>query len=154
MTSHHSILHTGTEEQQTCAQLDDQALNSFIQQQKNINTKRKTQTDVQKWHNWCTSVGETRSIGELTETQLDRLLGHFFAGIRKKDGTLYEPDTLSSFQRSLDRHLTQELHKPYSILRDAQFSSSRQALKAARKFLVSQGKGKAQEGVMSTTSFV
>ncbi len=31
------ILHyIGTEEQQTCAQLDDQALNSFIQQQQNI----------------------------------------------------------------------------------------------------------------------
>ncbi len=29
--------------------------------------------------------------------------------------------TLTSFQRSLD-HLTQELHKPYSILRDAKFA--------------------------------
>lgn len=124
-----------------------------MEQQKNVNTKRKTRTDMRTWNTWCESVGEKRSIGDIDEEELDRLLGHFFAGIRKKDGTLYEPDTLSSIQRSIDRHLTQELHKKYSILRDPQFSSSRQALKATRKFLRSQGKGNkpnASEGLQST----
>ncbi len=54
---------------------------------------------------------------------------------------MYEPDTLTSFQRSLDRHLTQELRKPYSIIRDTpRFSSSREKLKAARKMLKNKGK--------------
>ena len=61
--------------------------------------------------------------------------------VRKADGSICEPDTLSSFQRSLDRHLTKDLHKPFSIIRDVQFASSHEKLKAARKWLKSQGKG-------------
>ena len=61
--------------------------------------------------------------------------------VRRKDGSLYEPDTLSSFQRSIDRHLTKDLHKPYSIIRDTQFAPSREKLKASRKFLKGKGKG-------------
>ena len=49
--------------------------------------------------------------------------------MRKSDNTLYKPDTLTSFQRSLDHHLTQELHKPYSILRDAKFAFLREKIK-------------------------
>ena len=52
-----------------------------------------------------------------------------------------EPDTLTSFQRSLDRHLTQDLHKSFSIIRDVPFAPSREKLKAARKWLKSNGKG-------------
>ena len=61
--------------------------------------------------------------------------------MRKADGTVYEPDTLSSFQRSTDRHLTKDLHTPYSIFRDVQFAPSREKLAAARKWPKSQGKG-------------
>ena len=64
-----------------------------------------------------------------------------FVTIRRKDGTLHEPDTLTSFQRSIDRHhLTRNLRQPYRILRDQEFTS-RDALKAARKRLKSEGKG-------------
>ena len=52
-----------------------------------------------------------------------------------------EPDTLTLFQRSIDRHLTKDLHQPFSVLRDVQFMDSREKLKAARKWLKSQGKG-------------
>ena len=78
---------------------------------------------------------------DLPPEELDRLLGHFFVSIRKNDGSIYEPDTLTSFQRSLDRHLTKDLHKSYSIIRDTQFAPSREKLKAARKWLKSNGKG-------------
>ena len=54
---------------------------------------------------------------------------------------MYEPDTLSSFHRSIDRHLTKDLHKTYSIIRDTQFAPSREKLKASRKFLKGEGKG-------------
>ena len=97
-------------------------------------------------------MGETRKLGCLSEGELDRLLGHFFATVRK-DGALYEPDTLSAFQRSIDRRLTQDLKKTYSILRDPCFTSSRQALKASRKYLRAQGKGNkpnASEGLQSS----
>ena len=42
---------------------------------------------------------------------------------------------------SLDRHLTKELHKPFSIIRGIQFAPSREKLKASRKWLKGQGKG-------------
>ena len=70
---------------------------------------------------------------------LDRLLSHFVT-VRKNDGSLHEPDTLPSFQHSLDQHLTQQ-RKPFSIIRDQQFASSREALKASRKHLKMEGKG-------------
>jgi len=39
---------------------------------------------------------------------------------------IYEPDILTSFQRSLDRHLTQNMPTTYSILRDPEYAGSRQ----------------------------
>ena len=47
-----------------------------------------------------------RQIGGIPPTELNRLLGHFYCKVRKNDNTLYEPNTLTSFQRSLARHLT------------------------------------------------
>ena len=54
---------------------------------------------------------------------------------------MYEPDSLTSFQCSLDRHLTKDLHKPFSIIQNVQFAPSRDKLSAVRKWLKSQGKG-------------
>lgn len=112
-----------------------------MDEQANKNTKRKTTHDITKWYKWCEEHGEERKLDELPLDELDRLLGHFFVTVRKKDGSLYEPDTLSSFHRSIDRHLTKDLHKTFSILRDMNFTPSRDKLKAARKWLKSQGKG-------------
>ena len=120
---------------QAGALLDDSELQEFVEQQKNVNTKRKTQSDLRRWYSWCKSVGETRDIGDIPPEQLDRLLGHFYVKVRKSNGEKYEPDSLTAIQRSLDRHLTQDLHRPYSIIRDRLFQSSREKLKAARKSL-------------------
>ena len=54
---------------------------------------------------------------------------------------MYGPDSLTALQRSIDRHLSKDLHKPYSIIRDQQFASSRDKLNAARKSLKKAGKG-------------
>ena len=105
--------------------------------QQNKNTKRKTNSDIRKWYEWCEEHNETRKLEDLPPEELDRLLGHFFVSIRKKDGSIYEPDTLTSFQRSLDRHVTKDLHKSFSIITDVQFAPSREKLKAARKWLKS-----------------
>ena len=113
----------------------------LLTSKKNKNNKRKTESDLKTWYSWCAKHGETRELNDIPPTELDRLLGHFFVTVRRKDGSLYEPDTLSSFQRSIDRHLTKDLHKPYSIIRDTQFAPSREKLKASRKFLKGKGKG-------------
>ena len=108
---------------------------------KNQNTKRKTNSDIKKWYQWCAEHNEVRKLDDLSPDELDRLLGRrFFVTVRKAGGTMYEPDTLSLFQHSLDRHLTKELHKPFSIIQDVQFAPSHEKLKAARKWLKGQGK--------------
>jgi len=44
----------------------------------------------------------------------DKLLGKFFKDVRKQDGGAYEPDSISSFQKSIQRHL-KELQLPSAI---------------------------------------
>ena len=50
-------------------------------------------------------------------------------------------DTLTSIQRSIDRHINNKLNKPFSIIRDIEFAKSRESVKAARKSLKKEGKG-------------
>jgi len=121
--------------------LDDAELELFVDAQRNQNTKRKTKSDLGKWYRWCESTGEKRPIGEIPLGELDRLLGHFYCKVRKENGELLEPDTLTSIQRSLDRHLTKELHNTLSIIHDTEFAPSNEILKATRKMLKKEGKG-------------
>ena len=68
---------------------------------------------------------------------LDKLLGKFFKDLRKQNGGEYELHSISSFQKSIQRHL-KELKLPFNILQDEAFSRSREA---KRKNLVKQGRG-------------
>ena len=86
-----------------------------------------------------------RELKDIPLAELDRLFGHFLVTVLRKDGSLYEPDPLSSFQRSIDRHPTNDLHKTYSTIHDTQFAPSRKKLKASWKFL----KGNEQESERS-----
>ena len=83
---------------------------------------------------------ECRAIKNLPANELDLLLSKFFISVRKQDGTEYEPSTLSGFQRSFQRHLHEE-GSLINILKDNEFSKSREVLAAKRKNLVRQGKG-------------
>ena len=121
--------------QYQCNNLTTRQWRHLLTSKKNKNTKRKTHSDLKTWYTWCGKHGETRELKDIPPAELDRLLGHFFVTVHRKDGSLYEPDTLSSFQRSIDRHLTKNLHKTYSIIRDTQFAPSREKLKVSRKFL-------------------
>ena len=71
---------------------------------------------------------------------LDKLLGEFFKDVRKQNGGEYKPDSLSSFQRSIQRRL-KELKLSFNILKDEEFCRSREVLAAKRKNLVKQGRG-------------
>ena len=48
---------------------------------------------------------ETRPIYEIPADVLDGYLVSFFAGVRQKDGSEYEPDTLTTYQRGIDRYI-------------------------------------------------
>ena len=57
-------------------------------------------------------------VGDIPLGELDRLLGHFYVKVRKANRENYEPDSLTALQRSTDCHLTQDIYRPYSIIRD------------------------------------
>ncbi|CAH3027302.1 unnamed protein product, partial [Porites evermanni] len=71
---------------------------------------------------------------------LDKLLCSFFKDLRKKDASDYKLDMVSSFQKSIQRHITEQ-KLPFNILKDEAFSRSRSVLAAKRKSLVKEGRG-------------
>ena len=92
------------------------------------------------FYRWAKTVRETRQLDEIQPQELDKLLTHFVLKVRKQNGDGFEPDTLTSLFRSIDRFL-RERGKQYSILTDRQFSSAREALSSKRKQLRRAGKG-------------
>ena len=84
---------------------------------------------------------EKKGTKDIPLVELDSNLCHFFMTVRRHDGQEYEPDTLLSLHRSIDRHLTKDLGKTYSVLHDKEFVKSWETLKAASKQLKRIGKG-------------
>ena len=69
--------------------------------------------------------------------ELNLLMCRFFMDAKKKDGGPYEPSTLTSFQRSLQRYLKDKGSK-LNTLKDKEFSKSREVLLAKKKQLVEE----------------
>ena len=128
---------TSTEDKKT---LDQNEVETFIKESKNSNTVKKTKTDLNVWKRWCESIEEKRAMEDIPPDELCNILAHFFMKAKKLNGEEFEPCTLTSFQRSFDRHL-RDMGKSYSILTDKAFSKSRVTLEAKRKQLRLAGKG-------------
>ena len=67
---------------------------------------------------------KNEKIESLPASELDLLLWNFFLNARKKNGEEYEPATVSSFQRSIQRYLSEKKY-PFNILKDNEFEKSR-----------------------------
>ena len=104
------------------------------------NTRYKTTSDLNTWKKFCESLKESRAIENIPANELDLLLSKVFISVRKQNGTEYESGTLSGFQRSFQRYL-HDKGSLINILKDNEFSKSREVLAPKRKNLVRQGKG-------------
>ncbi|XP_019616227.1 PREDICTED: LOW QUALITY PROTEIN: uncharacterized protein KIAA1958-like [Branchiostoma belcheri] len=113
---------------------------SYIDQQKNYNTKKKTASDARQFVLWLEAHGDKRRLEDILPEELDGLLGSFFLGIKKDSGEDYEPDSLTSKQRSIARYLKEKGY-PVDIISDRKFAHSRECLLAKRKSLKKDGKG-------------
>ena len=82
---------------------------------------------------------------------LDKLLGKFFKEKKKQNGGEYEWDSISSFQKSIQRHL-KELKLSFNILQDEEFRRSREVLAAKRKNLVKKGRGNKPNACLELTT--
>ena len=119
----------------------DEELQQFIQQNRSVNTVKKTKSDMNAWNKWCRSNYEDRNMEDIPTSELNNMHGQFVMKIRKMNGQDYEPDTFTSLFRSFDRYL-KEKGQQRQILLDREFETSRQVLKAKRKELRKQELGK------------
>ena len=80
------------------------------------------------------------NVMNIPPATLDKLLGKFFEGVREQNDSENEPDSISSFQKSIQRHL-RELKLPFNILQEEEFRRFKEVLAAKRKNVVKQGRG-------------
>ena len=89
-------------------------------------------------------TGERRDILDIPATIMDVLVGSFLREVRftKRDGTVseYEPDSLTSLHRGIDRYL-RENEYGYSLVTSPEFETSKKVLEVKRKTLKGMGKG-------------
>ena len=87
---------------------NQEEIQGLINNQKSANTTKKTTTDMNTLSRYMKTIGMSESVESLPASELDHLLCKFFMNIRKKDGEEYEPDTISGFQRSIQRYLSEK----------------------------------------------
>lgn len=93
----------------------------------------------------CGSNGVVKKkSGEIEKCEpvdLNNLLKCFYAEVKNQQGEDYEPDSLKVMITSLDRHL-KERGYTFSIIRDREFTTSKQVLEGKAKLLRESGRGK------------
>ena len=86
------------------------------------NTKKKTIYDLNIWRRFCSTIGEARALENIPPEELNILLCRFFMNVRKKDGGVYEPGLLASFQRSIQRYLNDH-NCSTNVMKDQEFAN-------------------------------
>ena len=109
--------------------LNDEEINKFVRINRGKNMVKKTESDLQRWRDWCTTIGEKRDILDIPTKELNKFLCHFFVKATSCSGKDYESDTLTCFQRSIDRYLCENGQKR-SIIMDKEFQGLQEALQA------------------------
>ena len=111
--------------------MEAKGLEEFIEKNNNENTSKKTALNLKVWDRFCSNIDEKRRMEDMPPNELYTLLGYFFKDIKKKYGSNYEPDSLTSFLKSFRRYL--RLKKvPFDILFDKEFVNSCSTLAARR----------------------
>ena len=75
------------------------SIEEFILEQENKNTARKTEREVERF---LKTKDEGRKIEDISAFELNEYISKFIISVRTKDGTEYEPSSLTT---SFERHL-------------------------------------------------
>ena len=78
-------------------------------------------------------------MGRNSSRRTKQTIRHFYRKVTKS-GSKYEPDTLTCFQRSIDRHCRKIYINPTVLLEILSLIHQETKLKAARKMLKKEGK--------------
>ena len=93
------------------------------------------------WKNCLVDKEITNEIENYEPAELNTLLGHFYAEVNNKKCEDYGPESLKVMMASLDWHLKNK-RCTLSIVRDLEFSSSKEVLEDKVKQLRLAGRGK------------
>ena len=95
---------------------------------KNANTTKSTCQWLLVYLSWAKLRNKEQKIERLEPSRLDEILLQFYAEVKRKDGTDYEPSSLANMEAALDRRL-REAGYMYSLLTGRHFLNSRNVLK-------------------------
>ena len=71
-------------------------------------TKKATNQATKVLREYCMEKNISPAFEQLNKTELDKLLGQFYANARRKDGTLYTKSTMNSLRYGLARYFQSE----------------------------------------------
>ena len=108
---------------------------------KNENTAKSTGFWLSVWRNWCVDKEITDETENNEPAELNTLLEHFYAEVNNTKGEDYKPNNLKVMMALIDRHFTNK-GGTLSIVRDQEFSSSKEVLEDKAKQLPLAGRGK------------
>ena len=94
---------------------NEEDIQRLIGKNENTNTKRSTNTWVNRFEKWAAHRGEPTDLATIQKDKLDGVLQRFYSELKKENGSDYEPDSLKVMQTSLNRYLL-EKGCGYSIL--------------------------------------
>ncbi|VDI24802.1 Hypothetical predicted protein [Mytilus galloprovincialis] len=120
--------------------IPEDSIDTFVLDQENKNTARKTQSDIQSLQQFLVTKLETREIYLIPPHELNQILCQFLISVRKDDGNQYEPASLKGMLCSFDRYLRHHNYG-YQISKSAEFSKVKDVLTAKQVELKKMGKG-------------
>lgn len=123
------------------ASVSSDTLLEYIKSKRSLSTVRKTDANVSRFCRFLADThNEYRVLEDIPPVTLDTYVGEWILSLKKASGSSYEPDSLTSFHRSIDRYLRDKGYG-FSLVTSPEFSTSKQVLSAKRKELSSQGFG-------------
>ena len=96
-------------------------IQDFILSKRPENTLKETKYDMNIWKRYFEAENEQRYIENIPPEDLNVHICRFLMQVEKKNGTAYEPNTLTCFLRSLQRYLNDQ-NSPMNIFKDQAFN--------------------------------
>ena len=95
--------------------------------------QQSTNNWINVWSAWAEQKGHDKSIEGYEPVALNKILEHFYATARKKNGGDYEPDSLRVMVTAMDRYLADKGYKREFKIYDATVAKT--SLKMASSIL-------------------
>ena len=123
----------------------------LMEKAKNKNTSKATSNWMKVYCSWAELRGKEVNIENLSPEELDIVLQYFYVEVIKRDGSDYEPTSLSVMQAAIDRYLRNSGYM-FSLLTSRAFASSRSVLEGIARLLRAKGMGKRPNKSCSLTA--